>query len=60
MCYIDLNNSEVIVDKEKLVEWFLVDVYIGGVEYVVFYFFYVCFWYKFLYDIGVVLIKEFF
>lgn len=49
-----------LVDVDKLKEWLLVDIYIGGVEYVVFYLLYVCFWYKFLYDIGVVLIKELF
>lgn len=28
----------------------LVDFYVGGVEYVVLYLFYVCFWYKVLFD----------
>lgn len=49
-----------LVDFEKLKYWLFVDLYIGGVEYVVFYLLYVRFWYKVFYDLVIVFIKEFF
>lgn len=60
LCYIDLINDKEFVFKEVFDYWLLVDFYVGGVEYVVLYFLYVCFWYKVFYDFGLVLIKELF
>lgn len=56
--YIDPKNTEAIADKEKLIEWLPVDVYIGGAEHAVLHLLYARFWHKFLYDIGVVPTKE--
>ncbi|KQL53246.1 leucyl-tRNA synthetase [Heyndrickxia shackletonii] len=56
--YIDPHNSEALADPEKLKEWLPVDTYIGGAEHAVLHLLYARFWYKFLYDIGVVPTKE--
>ncbi|MDH7998554.1 leucine--tRNA ligase [Bacillus cereus] len=56
--YIDPNNSEAIVDPEKVKQWLPVDIYIGGAEHAVLHLLYARFWHKVLYDIGVVPTKE--
>ena len=52
--YIDPNNDECLADPEKLKYWMGVDWYNGGMEHVTRHVIYSRFWYKFLYDIGVV------
>ncbi|MHA4042068.1 leucine--tRNA ligase [Bacillus cereus] len=56
--YIDPNNSETLVDPEKVKQWLPVDIYIGGAEHAVLHLLYARFWHKVLYDIGVVPTKE--
>ena len=56
--YIDPTNTQALADPEKLKQWLPVDVYIGGAEHAVLHLLYARFWYKFLYDIGVVPTKE--
>ncbi|PGK35797.1 leucine--tRNA ligase [Bacillus anthracis] len=56
--YIDPNNSEALVDPEKVKQWIPVDIYIGGAEHAVLHLLYARFWHKVLYDIGVVPTKE--
>lgn len=56
--YIDPKNTEMIADPKKLKEWLPVDIYIGGAEHAVLHLLYARFWYKFLYDIGIVPTKE--
>jgi len=52
--YIDPKNSKALADKEKIKYWMPVDHYIGGAEHAVLHLLYSRFWYKFLFDIGVV------
>ncbi len=52
--YIDPKNNNVLVDKEKEKYWSPVDFYVGGAEHATRHLIYARFWYKFLYDIGVV------
>lgn len=52
--YLDPKNDKAIADKEKIKYWMPVDHYIGGAEHAVLHLLYSRFWYKFLYDIGVV------
>ncbi len=56
--YIDPKNPDQLADPEKLKQWMPVDTYIGGAEHAVLHLLYARFWYKFLYDIGVVPTKE--
>ncbi|MCA9766853.1 MAG: leucine--tRNA ligase, partial [Carnobacterium sp.] len=56
--FIDPKNPDKLADPEKLKEWLPVDIYIGGAEHAVLHLLYARFWYKFLYDIGVVPTKE--
>ncbi|PEM58721.1 leucine--tRNA ligase [Bacillus wiedmannii] len=56
--YIDPNNSEALVDPEKVKQWLPADIYIGGAEHAVLHLLYARFWHKVLYDIGVVPTKE--
>ena len=56
--YIDPKNPDKLADPEKLKHWMPVDTYIGGAEHAVLHLLYARFWYKFLYDIGVVPTKE--
>ena len=56
--YIDPHNQKQIADPEKLKEWLPVDLYIGGAEHAVLHLLYARFWYKVLYDLGVVPNKE--
>lgn len=52
--YIDPHNDKALADPEKLKYWMGVDWYNGGMEHVTRHVIYSRFWYKFLYDIGVV------
>ena len=52
--YIDPKNKKALADKEKIKYWMPVDHYIGGAEHAVLHLLYSRFWYKFLFDIGVV------
>lgn len=52
--YVDVNNDNEIVSKEKVKEWLPVDMYVGGIEHAVLHLLYARFYTKFLYDIGVV------
>jgi len=56
--YIDPNNDEVLVDKEKEKYWSPVDFYVGGAEHATRHLIYARFWHKFLFDIGVVNYEE--
>lgn len=55
--YIDPKNSEALVDSQKEKEWMPVDVYVGG-DHATRHLIYARFWYKFLFDIGVVSTEE--
>ncbi len=52
--YIDPQNTNTLVDKEKEKYWSPVDVYVGGQEHATRHLIYARFYHKFLYDIGVV------
>jgi leucyl-tRNA synthetase len=52
--YIDPRNKKTLADKEKIKYWMPVDHYMGGAEHAVLHLLYSRFWYKFLFDIGVV------
>ena len=52
--YIDPNNDTELASLDKLKYWMNVDWYNGGMEHVTRHMIYSRFWYKFLYDIGVV------
>jgi len=52
--YLDPRNRKALADKEKIKYWMPVKHYIGGAEHAVLHLLYSRFWYKFLYDIGVV------
>ena len=52
--YIDPNNDKELASAEKLNYWMGVDWYNGGMEHVTRHVIYSRFWYKFLYDLGVV------
>ena len=56
--YLDPNNSEKLVDFDIAKEWLPVDLYIGGAEHAVLHLLYARFWFKFLYDIGVIPVDE--
>lgn len=56
--YIDPNNSEVLVDKQKEKYWSPVDMYVGGAEHATRHLIYARFWHKFLFDIGAVSYDE--
>jgi len=51
--YIDPQNAERMVDKEKEAYWGGPDFYIGGAEHAVLHLLYARFWHRFLYDEGV-------
>ncbi|XP_028078402.1 leucine--tRNA ligase, chloroplastic/mitochondrial-like [Camellia sinensis] len=55
MRFMDLKNSEALVDKMKEMYWSPVDVYVGGAEHAVLHLLYSRFWHKVLYDIGVLI-----
>lgn len=52
--YVDPHNDKVFADYDKLKYWMPVDWYNGGMEHVTRHLIYSRFWYKFLYDLGVV------
>jgi len=52
--YIDPNNSKELANREKMEYWTEVDWYNGGNEHTTLHLLYSRFWYKFLYDIGIV------
>lgn len=52
--YIDPNNHKALASKEAIDYWIPVDWYNGGMEHTTLHLLYSRFWYKFLYDLGVV------
>ena len=56
--YIDPNNDEALADPVLLKHWMPVDLYIGGTEHAVGHLLYSRFWNNYLYDKGVVPVKE--
>ncbi len=56
--YLDPHNEDAICDPDVLNYWLPVDWYNGGMEHTTLHLLYSRFWYKFLYDIGVVPTKE--
>lgn len=56
--YIDPSNGEDFADRKLLDYWMPVDWYNGGMEHTTLHLLYSRFWYKFLYDIGLVPTKE--
>ena len=56
--YIDPKNKNALASKELMDYWMPVDWYNGGMEHTTLHLLYSRFWYKFLYDIGVVPTKE--
>ncbi|MBT0811188.1 leucine--tRNA ligase [Litoribacter ruber] len=56
--YMDPKNENAFADKDKLDYWGNVDLYIGGAEHATGHLLYSRFWTKFLYDLGLVNVKE--
>lgn len=56
--YMDPHNDKELASKKALEYWAPVDWYNGGMEHTTLHLLYSRFWYKFLYDIGVVPTKE--
>lgn len=56
--YIDPNNEKCLADPELLKHWLPVDLYIGGPEHAVGHLLYARMWNNYLYDKGVVPVKE--
>ncbi len=56
--YIDPNNQNEIADKKLLEHWLPVDMYMGGPEHAVGHLLYSRFWNQYLYNKGVVPVKE--
>ena len=56
--YIDPHNDKEIADKKLLEHWLPVDLYVGGPEHAVGHLLYSRMWNNYLYDIGVVPVKE--
>jgi len=56
--YVDVNNNDALVSKEKMKAWLPVDMYVGGIEHAVLHLLYSRFYTKFLYDIGAVEFEE--
>lgn len=56
--YCDPHNKDALASKEALEYWMPVNWYNGGMEHTTLHLLYSRFWYKFLYDIGVVPTKE--
>ena len=54
MRYIDPENDKFLADKKKLKYWMPIDWYNGGMEHTTLHLLYSRFWYKFLFDIGIV------
>ncbi len=56
--YCDPNNDKAFASEEALKYWMPVDWYNGGMEHVTRHLIYSRFWHRFLYDLGVVPVKE--
>ncbi|MEK1472968.1 leucine--tRNA ligase [Limosilactobacillus fermentum] len=56
--YTDPTNDKEFASKEALDYWSPVDLYVGGAEHAVLHLLYARFWYKVLYDLGLVPTKE--
>ena len=56
--YIDPHHDKCLADPDKLKYWMAVDWYNGGMEHVTRHMIYSRFWYRFLYDLGVVPVAE--
>ena len=56
--YIDPHNEEKIADKKLLEHWLPVDLYVGGPEHAVGHLLYSRMWNNYLYDKGIVPVKE--
>lgn len=56
--YVDPHNDKAFADYDKLKYWMPVDWYNGGMEHVTRHLIYSRFWYKFLYDLGLVPVAE--
>ena len=56
--YIDPHNDECIADKELMEHWMPVDLYVGGPEHAVGHLLYSRMWNNYLYDKGIVPVKE--
>ncbi|MDR0739066.1 MAG: leucine--tRNA ligase [Oscillospiraceae bacterium] len=56
--YLDPKNDEVLANKEAINHWLPIDWYNGGMEHTTLHLLYSRFWYKFLYDVGVVSTDE--
>lgn len=56
--YMDPNNNQMLVDPKKEAYWGQVDLYVGGLEHAVSHLLYSRFWYKVLYDCGLVSHEE--
>ena len=56
--YVDPHNDKAFADYDTLKYWMPVDWYNGGMEHVTRHLIYSRFWYKFLYDLGVVPYEE--
>jgi leucyl-tRNA synthetase len=52
--YCDPHNDQALADPEKLKYWMPVDLYNGGMEHTTLHLLYSRFWYKFLWDLGIV------
>ena len=52
--YIDPKNNKAFADSKKIKYWLPIDWYNGGMEHTTLHLLYSRFWYKFLFDIGVV------
>jgi leucyl-tRNA synthetase len=57
--YMDPNNSNEFASEESLNYWKEVDVYIGGSEHATGHLLYSRFWQYFLYDLGLVPVKDY-
>ncbi len=58
MRYIDPKNNDALGEKEMISKWLPVDWYNGGMEHTTLHLLYSRFWYKFLFDIGLVKTSE--
>ena len=56
--YIDPNNNDCLADKKLIDHWMPVDLYVGGPEHAVGHLLYARMWNNYLYDKGLVSVKE--
>lgn len=56
--YVDPKNDKALADPKKMKYWLPVDLYNGGMEHTTLHLLYSRFWYKALYDAGIVPTKE--